>query len=88
MSDTHYKTNPDGTLGIEFLDWLGAKFRPDLAFPSLSEEMIERLRSYGREEVFPHDVRLYGEGDRNISSSKRAFGGVWESCKRPPAGWC
>jgi thioredoxin reductase (NADPH) len=28
-------------------------FRPDLAFPKLTEEMVERLGSYGREEMLP-----------------------------------
>lgn len=38
--------------------------RPDLAFPKLTEEMIERLRPYGAEETFPGNVHLYGSGER------------------------
>ena len=32
-------------------------FRPELAFPQLTEEMVERLRSYGHEETFPANSR-------------------------------
>jgi thioredoxin reductase (NADPH) len=40
-------------------------FRPDLAFPKLSGEMLERLRSYGQEEAVPADTCLYTYGDRD-----------------------
>ena len=29
-------------------DWFGIEFRPDLAFPHMTEEMVERLRAYGQ----------------------------------------
>ncbi|MGA9957076.1 MAG: hypothetical protein WBQ06_02265, partial [Acidobacteriaceae bacterium] len=40
------------------------EFRRDLAFPKLSEEMLERLGSYGQEETVPKDTCLYMYGDR------------------------
>ena len=40
-------------------------FRHDLAFPSLSGEMLQRLRSYGQEESVPNDTCLYTYGDRD-----------------------
>jgi len=41
------------------------ELRLDLAFPRLSEEMLERLRSYGQEETVPKDTCLYMYGDRD-----------------------
>ena len=41
------------------------QFRHDLAFPQLSEDMLQRLRSYGQEEHFPDDTLLYTYGDRD-----------------------
>ncbi|HEX4065266.1 MAG TPA: hypothetical protein VHZ09_04515 [Acidobacteriaceae bacterium] len=47
-------------------EWNSSEFRSDLAFPILTEDMVQRLRSYGREESFPGGVTLYTHGDRNI----------------------
>jgi thioredoxin reductase (NADPH) len=41
------------------------EFRHDLAFPKLSEEMLERIGSYGQEETVPKDTCLYMYGDRD-----------------------
>jgi thioredoxin reductase (NADPH) len=41
-------------------------FRPELAFPRLTEEMVERLRSYGREETFPANHPLFTPGERQV----------------------
>ena len=41
------------------------ELRLDLAFPRLSEEMLERLGSYGQEETVPKDTCLYMYGDRD-----------------------
>ncbi|MFC5863199.1 FAD-dependent oxidoreductase [Acidicapsa dinghuensis] len=41
-----------------------AAYRRDLAFPILTEEMVQRLQEYGREESFAKDVILYTFGDR------------------------
>jgi thioredoxin reductase (NADPH) len=46
--------------------WNNPDFRPDLAFAKLTEEMVERLRSYGREETFPADVPLFTHGERQV----------------------
>ena len=41
-------------------------FRPELAFPRLTEEMVERLRPYGREELLPGNLLLFTAGDRQV----------------------
>jgi len=46
--------------------WNTPDFRPDLAFPKLTEEMVERLGSYGREETVPADVPLFTHGERQV----------------------
>jgi thioredoxin reductase (NADPH) len=46
--------------------WNVPEFRPDLAFPKLTEEMVERLRAYGREETFPANVPLVTHGERQV----------------------
>jgi thioredoxin reductase (NADPH) len=58
------------------VDWTGTDFRPDLAFPKLTEEMIERLKPYGHEETFVADERLYSYGDRHIDMFVVLEGGV------------
>src|ERR1700742_4495612 len=76
MSDTPAHSSTNEGLKAVFLDWLGAPFRPDLAFPKLSADMVERLRSYGHEEAFSDDVCLYSHGDRNIDLFVVLDGGV------------
>jgi thioredoxin reductase (NADPH) len=46
--------------------WNIPEFRPDLAFPKLTEEMVERLGFYGREEIFPANVPLFSHGERQV----------------------
>ena len=46
--------------------WNVPDFRPELAFPQLTEEMVERLRSYGREEAFPANHHLFTRGERQV----------------------
>jgi len=46
--------------------WNIPEFRPDLAFPKLTEEMVERLGFYGREETFPANVPLFTHGERQV----------------------
>jgi thioredoxin reductase (NADPH) len=41
-------------------------FRPELAFPRLTEEMVERLRPYGREETLPENLQLFTPGERQV----------------------
>jgi thioredoxin reductase (NADPH) len=42
------------------------EFRPDLAFPKLTDEMVERLRAYGEEQSFASNVVLFTHGDRQV----------------------
>ncbi|HEX3661702.1 MAG TPA: FAD-dependent oxidoreductase [Acidobacteriaceae bacterium] len=51
-------------------------FRRDLAFPKLTEEMIQRLIPYGREEAFPADAILYTYGDRQTDLFVVLEGGI------------
>ena len=60
----------------QVVDWTGTDFRPDLAFPKLTEEMVERLKPYGHEETFPADETLYTYGDRHIDMFVILEGGV------------
>jgi thioredoxin reductase (NADPH) len=53
-----------------------ADFRRDLAFPTLSEEMVQRLLGYGREEIVPSGAILYTQGDRNTDMFVVLDGGV------------
>ena len=60
------QTTPEGT----------AAYRRDLAFPALTEEMVQRLNEYGREEVVEADVTLYTFGDRDTGMFVILDGGV------------
>jgi CRP-like cAMP-binding protein len=60
----------------QVVDWTGTDFRPDLAFPKLTEEMVERLKPYGHEETFPAHETLYTYGDRHIDMFVILEGGV------------
>ena len=46
--------------------WNVPDFRPELAFPRLTEEMVERLRAYGQVETFPANVTLFRLGERQV----------------------
>ena len=76
MSNVPDSSSTNEGLKAVFLDWLGAPFRPDLAFPKLSADMVERLRSYGHEETAPSNACLYSHGDRNIDLFVVLEGGV------------
>ena len=41
------------------------QFRSDLAFPRFSEEMLQRVASYGHEETVAENTQLYTYGDRD-----------------------
>lgn len=56
--------------------WNVPEFRPDLAFPTLTEEMVERLRAYGQEESFAADVVLFRQGDRQVDMFVVLEGGI------------
>lgn len=57
-------------------DWLGADFRPDLAFPALTDDMLDRLRAYGTETSFPGNTTIYRYGDLNTNMYVVLEGGV------------
>ena len=46
--------------------WNTPEFRADLAFPKLTDDMVERMRGYGREETFAGDVTLFKQGERQV----------------------
>jgi len=46
--------------------WNFPDFRADLAFQKLTEEMVDRVRVYGREECFPANAVLYTHGERKV----------------------
>ena len=41
-------------------------FRPEMAFPYLTEDMIERLRGYGFLQTCPADTPLWARGEREV----------------------
>ena len=69
MENTREELDPNQAARFreaQVVDWTGTDFRPDLAFPKLTEEMVERLTPFGHEETFPADETLYTCGDRHI----------------------
>lgn len=76
MSDADIFSDHNETQETVFLNSVGTRFRPDLAFPKLSEDMLERLRSYGEEEDVDADICLYSHGDRNIDLFIVLEGGI------------
>jgi len=46
--------------------WNFPDFRADLAFQKLTEDMLDRMRVYGREESFPANVVLFTHGERKV----------------------
>jgi len=76
MSGADIFSGHDETHEAVFLNSVGTTFRPDLAFPKLSEDMLERLRSYGEEEDVDADICLYSHGDRNIDLFIVLEGGI------------
>jgi thioredoxin reductase (NADPH) len=53
-----------------------ADFRRDLAFQTFPDEMIQRLRGYGHEEIVPENVTLYTYGDRDSDMFVVLEGGI------------
>lgn len=46
--------------------WSTPEFRSDLAYLPLTEVMLTRLRSYGREEFLPANTSLFSRGERQL----------------------
>src|SRR5215468_2031099 len=65
-NDTIAHENPVETIADTFLKLLGSDFRWELAFPELTDDMVERLQAYGEEESFSAGKVLYTHGDRKI----------------------
>jgi thioredoxin reductase (NADPH) len=63
-----------------------AAFRRDLAFPTLTEEMVQRLREYGHEEIVAANVTLYALGDRNTDMFVILEGGIDVLLPSPDSG--
>ncbi|HEY1212955.1 MAG TPA: Crp/Fnr family transcriptional regulator, partial [Bryobacteraceae bacterium] len=55
---------------------VGDDWRSELAFPSLSQEMIERIRPYGREQTFRPGEVLYRCGDVDVGTFIVLEGGI------------
>jgi thioredoxin reductase (NADPH) len=66
----------DRSRDAQVVDWTRTDFRPDLAFPKLTEEAVERLKPFGHEDTFPADEILYTHGDRHIDMFVVLEGGV------------
>jgi thioredoxin reductase (NADPH) len=65
-SDQNAFPNAAESIAETFLKSLGQDYRWELAFPELTDEMVERLRVYGNQEQFPACARLYTHGDCRI----------------------
>jgi thioredoxin reductase (NADPH) len=79
MGDTGSETDgrsPNKVAGTNMAEWNGPEIRYDLAFPVLTEDMVQRLKAYGEEESFPGNVTLYTHGDRQIDMFVVLNGGV------------
>jgi thioredoxin reductase (NADPH) len=75
VRDTHDALPPQ-SVGTNPVEEITADFRRDLAFPKLTEEMIHRLKTYGREESVPRNVTLYTHGDRQTDMFVILEGGI------------
>jgi thioredoxin reductase (NADPH) len=64
-----------------------ADFRRDLAFPTLSAEMVQRLKSYGREEIVSENTTLYTQGDRDTDMFVVLDGGINVLLPSPGGGY-
>lgn len=78
VRDTH-ATLPPQSVGTNLVEEVTADFRRDLAFPKLTEEMVHRLKTYGREESVPANVILYTHGERQTDMFVILEGGIDES---------
>ncbi|WP_254063957.1 cyclic nucleotide-binding domain-containing thioredoxin-disulfide reductase [Granulicella sp. S190] len=67
---------PTQSIEASSLEGITADFRRDLAFPKLTEEMVQRLKHYGREEAVPANVILYTHGDSQIDMFVILEGGI------------
>ena len=54
------------TIAAQVVVPLPSTFRPEMAFPFLSDEMLVRISRYGREEVFAPRTALWTRGERDV----------------------
>lgn len=66
-------------------DWAITNFRKDLAFPRLTEGMVQRLSSYGQEKKFPGRFTLFTYGSTDVDMFVVLRGGI-DVFKPAPAG--
>ena len=66
----------DGQSNVPAGQEISADFRRDLAFQSLTDEMVQRLHGYGREEIVRENVTLYTHGDRDTDMFVVLEGGI------------
>lgn len=66
-------------------DWAIANFRKDLAFPRLTDDMVQRLRPYGQERKFPARFTLFTYGSTDVDMFVVLRGGI-DVFKPSPAG--
>jgi thioredoxin reductase (NADPH) len=70
LTEDLYSGEPTAVQGIT------AEFRGDLAFPTLSDEMVKRLQTYSREEIVPENTTLYTLGERDTEMFVVLDGGL------------
>jgi thioredoxin reductase (NADPH) len=79
MTTPHEQLGPNDDSQVDQstpVQTINADFRRDLAFPTLADEMVQRLRNYGREEVVPENTTLYTQGDRDTDMFIVLDGGI------------
>jgi thioredoxin reductase (NADPH) len=77
MATSHDPLDQDGQSNVPAdVQETDADFRRDLAFPTLTEDMVQRLQGYGREEIVPENVTLYTHGDRDSDMFVVLDGGI------------
>jgi len=57
---------PSPDHGVQLPEKMMPDYRPDLAFPLFTEDMVERIRDYSTEELVPANTTLYTFGDCDI----------------------
>ena len=65
MSETHEEFTATASPDANNAFVPDLQFRSDLAFPKLSEEMLQTIVSYGHEETVAESTQLYTYGDRD-----------------------
>jgi thioredoxin reductase (NADPH) len=64
---------------------INTTFRPEMAFPYLTDEMVERLQHYGRTETLAARTVLWSRGDREVDMFV-VIDGIVDVCSRAENG--